>query len=501
MNSELIEKIEYLDGGASPLLATTRSFETDRNLITKIKNYDHVNSQTISQYLYRNDALGRRSDVVYSGTAFAADHLFKWGYNDRSELTAADRHQGTDPDSPGTQYGTNGAFDYAYDPIGNRESYQLDGGTATTYTANAVNQYTATANPGESFSHDADGNLIEDGTWTLEWDAENRLRSIEKSNPSQISDKRLVFDYDYMNRRARKQVFSWDPTLNGGAGGWKSTPNGDQRFVYDGWNVVLVLNANSSNTIIYKYTWGLDLSGQAGNASVGGIHGAGGIGGLLASMDMGLSADAFMWRCYDANGNVGQVVSYVPAIGAMGLIAHYEYGPYGNLIAQSGAYADANPFRFSTKWYDAEVGLVYYGYRYYSPKLGRWVSRDPIGENGGHNLYQSMKNDIANRFDALGQKDRCTASTIGAGLLPGSQQFSCPSYFNPTGSRFGRFCCWWSPANCLATYCKSCLNCCLSACEDKYWPHGNKACSAACNASFTTCGASGSCCKWTPTPY
>jgi len=27
MNSELIEKIEYLDGGASPLLATTRSFE------------------------------------------------------------------------------------------------------------------------------------------------------------------------------------------------------------------------------------------------------------------------------------------------------------------------------------------------------------------------------------------------------------------------------------------------------------------------------------------
>jgi len=48
-NSELIEKIEYLDGSASPLLATTRSFETDRNLIIKIKNYDHVNSQTISQ--------------------------------------------------------------------------------------------------------------------------------------------------------------------------------------------------------------------------------------------------------------------------------------------------------------------------------------------------------------------------------------------------------------------------------------------------------------------
>jgi len=403
MNSELIEKIEYLDGGASPLLATTRSFEADRNLITKIKNYDDVNDQTISQYLYRNDALGRRSDVVYTGTAFAADHLFKWGYNDRSELTAADRYQSTDPDTPTNQYGTNGAFEFAYDTIGNREYFQLDGGTATTYTANAVNQYTATANPGESFTYDADGNLTADGTWTLEWDAENRLRSIEKSNPSQVYDKRLVFAYDYMGRRVRKQVFSWDPTLNGGAGDWKSTPDGDQRFVYDEWNVVLVLNGKSSNATTYKYAWGLDLSGQAGQGSVEGIHGAGGIGGLLASMDVGLSADAFMWRCYDANGNVGQVVSYVPAIGAMGLIAHYEYDPYGNLIASSGAYVSANPFRFSTKWYDVETGLYYYGYRYYSPRLGRWMSRDPIGEEGGVHLYGAMRNQLIGLIDSDGR--------------------------------------------------------------------------------------------------
>src|SRR5690606_13717130 len=126
-DSELIEKIEYQDGSASALLATTRSFETDRDLVTRIQNYDDVNDQITSQYLYRNDALGRRADVVYTGTAFAADHLFKWGYNTRSELTAADRYQGTDPDSPGTQYGTKGAFDYAYDPIGNRETFQLDG--------------------------------------------------------------------------------------------------------------------------------------------------------------------------------------------------------------------------------------------------------------------------------------------------------------------------------------------------------------------------------------
>lgn len=36
--------------------------------------------------------------------------------------------------------------------------------------------------------------------------------------------------------------------------------------------------------------------------------------------------------------------------------------------------------RFSTKYYDAKADLYYYGYRYYSPSLGRWISRDPIKE-------------------------------------------------------------------------------------------------------------------------
>lgn len=34
------------------------------------------------------------------------------------------------------------------------------------------------------------------------------------------------------------------------------------------------------------------------------------------------------------------------------LIAHYEYDPYGNLTAQSGDYALANPMRLGTKYFD-----------------------------------------------------------------------------------------------------------------------------------------------------
>ncbi len=48
------------------------------------------------------------------------------------------------------------------------------------------------------------------------------------------------------------------------------------------------------------------------------------------------------------------------------------------------------------------IGLYYYGYRYYSPELGRWLSRDPIGEDGGLNLYGFVGNDPANLFDNIG---------------------------------------------------------------------------------------------------
>ena len=39
-----------------------------------------------------------------------------------------------------------------------------------------------------------------------------------------------------------------------------------------------------------------------------------------------------------------------------------------------------SPFLFSSEYLDSETGLVYYGYRYYSPGLGRWTKRDPIGD-------------------------------------------------------------------------------------------------------------------------
>jgi integrase/recombinase XerD len=49
--------------------------------------------------------------------------------------------------------------------------------------------------------------------------------------------------------------------------------------------------------------------------------------------------------------------------------------------------------------------VTYYGYRYYDPITGRWPSRDPIGEEGGVNLYGFVGNDGVNWVDYLGLKD------------------------------------------------------------------------------------------------
>ena len=85
-----------------------------------------------------------------------------------------------------------------------------------------------------------------------------------------------------------------------------------------------------------------------------------------------------------------KTTDYVSETGEV--VASYAYDAFGRTIAQSGPMADAFPFRFSTKYYDSETGLYYYGRRYYSPDLGRWLNRDPIEEEGGVNLYAFCDN-------------------------------------------------------------------------------------------------------------
>ncbi|UDQ96754.1 RHS repeat-associated core domain-containing protein [Lentisphaerota bacterium WC36G] len=80
----------------------------------------------------------------------------------------------------------------------------------------------------------------------------------------------------------------------------------------------------------------------------------------------------------------------------------YDYSPFGQLIAD--VETVENPFKFSSEYAEKETGLVYYNYRYYNPTTGKWLSRDPIQEFGGYNLYGFIDNDCVNYIDKLGNR-------------------------------------------------------------------------------------------------
>ena len=68
----------------------------------------------------------------------------------------------------------------------------------------------------------------------------------------------------------------------------------------------------------------------------------------------------------------------------------------------SGLSASKNLYRFSSKEWNPNSGLYYYGYRFYDPNLQRWVNADPVQEDGGINLYGFVANAPVNEADAMG---------------------------------------------------------------------------------------------------
>ena len=251
----------------------------------------------------------------------------------------------------------------------------------------------------ETFQYDEDGNLLQDSRWSYTWNAENRLIAMETLSEAAIAgvpDLRLEIAYDSQGRRFSKKIFDWN----------SSTQNYDlrtkTRFLYDVWNLIHTITENAQSVIVNEksYTWGLDLSNT--------LQGAGGVGGLLAvSTDDQLLGTRDYFYAYDGNGNV--VANVDTQTGAM--VASYEYNPFGERIRASYDKPDIHnligEIGFSTKIIDQETEMVYYGFRYYNASTGRWLSRDPIAEEGGLNLYGMLDNDPVNFVDFLGLNPCC----------------------------------------------------------------------------------------------
>lgn len=460
-NSALVDTVTFKNASTTRL-TTTKTYDKLTRL-TSIANAPSAASALSHAYTY--NSANQRTRATREDSAY-------WGYSYDAlgQVTSAGKFLADDTAAVGLAYG------YTYDDIGNRKTAIINGQTAT-YTPSALNQYSqrtvpgmldvlgaasataavtiavngstpeATTRQGETFykqltsdnastaqypslkitgvknlvgpngedavteftrpaylartpeiyTHDSDGNLTDDARWHYTWDAENRLVAVETATLAAgvgVPRQKLEFAYDGQGRRVEKKVSAW----NTGTSTYQLA--NDTRFIYDGWNLLADLNGLASNATICTYVWGLDLSGS--------LQGAGGVGGLVFSTLAGQSMNYAY--AYDGNGNVSALLDMTTGAKS----ASYDYDAFGETVTNEGHEALVNPFRFSTKYADIETGHLYYGYRYYAPDFGRWLSRDSIQERGGVTLYGFVENNGVNTLDYFGLSSK---SDIDAGTL------------------------------------------------------------------------------------
>jgi RHS repeat-associated protein len=128
------------------------------------------------------------------------------------------------------------------------------------------------------------------------------------------------------------------------------------------------------------------------------------------------------WVGADANGNTilwssTGTTTYPADLGlrsfsAVGtVLASYAYDPFGNPLAEGPtlhSFSEVGlPYTFSTKPHAPLTHHAFYGYRCYTPDTGRWLSRDPIEEAGGSNIYHMASKDVNDFVDPHG--DDCIA--------------------------------------------------------------------------------------------
>ena len=237
------------------------------------------------------------------------------------------------------------------------------------------------------------GGITDDGQRLYEWTPRLRLKSVRPKVPEH-GDLKRVYGYDALGRRIQRQTWEFAD------GAWGASPLETRRTVYAGFLPLAEYTVETGAPVLRRtYVWGPDLSG--------GLGGAGGVGGLLAVVaHTGPGAGTYL-AVSDARGNVAAYVRVQPGGAAAEVAATFEYAPFGDTVGQwylddEAEHALDGAPRFATKLFDSETGLYYFGYRHYDPKARRWLSRDPLAEAAGPNLYAYCHNDPINNIDPLG---------------------------------------------------------------------------------------------------
>jgi RHS repeat-associated protein len=244
---------------------------------------------------------------------------------------------------------------YTYDIVGNRLTSQIGSQPVTTYMPNTSNELMSTTNPTVSYTYDNNGSVLtkSDGT-QYTWDYENELTQVTLPSPGGT----VNFKYDPFGRRIQKSF-----TQSG------TTTTTD--YLYDGVNRVEDVDVNGN--LLARY-----------------VHGR--------AIDEPLEEVASGTTSYYQQDGIGSVSSLSNSAGA--LTNTYTYDSYGKLTASTGTLA--NPFRYTAREFDPETGLYEYRARYYDQNIGRFLSEDPIGFDGGINFYAYVDNDPTMLVDPFG---------------------------------------------------------------------------------------------------
>ena len=228
------------------------------------------------------------------------------------------------------------------------------------YTYNPNNNRIATqtgATP-KTYTQDANGNTTSDGTFTFTYDALNRLIRVDRQG-STIA----TYGYDSSNRRVRKTV------------GATTT-----HYLYD-LDSHLIAETLADGTVLREYIY---LDNEP-----------------LALKEYQTNPDTY----YFVNDHLGTPQQLVTATGA--IVWQAAYDPYG--LAQPQVETVKNNLRFPGQYFDAETGLHYNWNRFYDPASGRYLTPDPIGLDGGLNLYNYVSGNPVNYTDPLGLETyKCT---------------------------------------------------------------------------------------------
>jgi RHS repeat-associated protein len=241
-------------------------------------------------------------------------------------------------------------------------------------------------------SIDPNGNLTSktegNDTWTYEWDAENQLTRVLKNGVEQAR-----YAYDPIGRRVER-------VAGGNTTGW----------TYDGVNVVRQITGSTTAKYIHGPATDEPLAQEDGAGALTYFH-----------------TDA-----------LGSVIRTTGSAGAVLTTRQYDALGKLELDATSG-------YAFTGREWDSAVGLYYYRARYYDPKIGRFVSEDPIGfKGGGPNFYSYVRNNPVNATDPTGLAECCTDCPSQEWYLDGGLTFGIGAGLGYSAS-FGNLVCKQRP--------------------------------------------------------